>query len=75
MKVGDMVSYDRTIWLYKTMHPTRTIGVVVAISGLGVDYDGEEIDANVIQVHWCDGSTTIEWAACLILADPRDRDE
>jgi len=75
MKVGDMVSYDRSIWLYKNMHPTRKVGVVVAIHGMGLDDEGEPIDANVIQVQWCDGSNTIEWAACLMIAATGGEDE
>jgi len=75
MKVGDLVSYDRTIWLYKDMHPQRTVGIVIAVNSWGIeDYDEEPIKENVIAVQWSDGSNTIEWAACLALVKPVDED-
>ena len=73
MKVGDLVTYDRSIWLYKDSYPQRTVGVITEVNNWAIeDYDDEPKEkGNIIAVQWCDGSNTIEWAACLKLVEKK----
>lgn len=66
MNIGDMVTYDRSVWLYKDMHPDRKFGVVTELRNWGLDDMGEPLEASIVLVRWCTGQSTLEWPTCLM---------